>query len=595
MNRAEADLRGGVRRSILPGLVLLVFLVACASNATRATQSAHDAGGLDGAPGDSAMPDGSADRVDAFEDPLAPHLLAPLSTTFQTSTHPTLRWRLAQGANGARVEICRDRACTNVEQQSEVMGTEFRPTPLSPGVHFWRASSVWPSGRVDSVSPTWEFFVPHVDHPTDQTSGVFLDVNGDGLADIVETLEPEETDGYVVFFGRRDGGPRGPDQSFSSVLGYIVGAAAALGDINGDGFGDVGISWRGLNNYEPAMTSRFTGQVQMLYGSPTGLRLGEMLHGHVPGFYLGYPSMDSAGDLNQDGYADIVFGSAPGRAATIVPPADPHSHYASVFLGGIGGVRVDSEVMLQRPPNATDNFGNSVAGLGDVTGDGYPDIYVAEGHIEPIDISSNLGSAFVYKGGPRGIDASASITLEPLGGLRAVDSGFSDRAAICDFNGDGSNDLALNLVDRDGAWLAIFSHPPSPGANWSYEWRFSIPPYDTSGRSSQHFVASCSGDLNGDAFADVIVSRIEGGPWWIVFGAATRDEVREMATDPVGVQFAAGGDFDGDTVLDVCAAYPGTADGGFEFRTIVFSGNDLSRRGGQLVGVGNRYVGCLAF
>src|SRR5260221_1961915 len=67
-----------------------------------------------------------------------PRAIAPLSGATVTQAAPTLRWALRVG-DGARVEICAERACTTVQMQFDANGTSARvPAPLGPGVHFWR-------------------------------------------------------------------------------------------------------------------------------------------------------------------------------------------------------------------------------------------------------------------------------------------------------------------------------------------------------------------------------------------------------------------------------------------------------------------------
>lgn len=105
------------------------------ANSGADTRAAFDVGTLDIDDG-SALRDATldvdavvADGIVAAEvdtEPGAPRPIAPLSTATVSSRRPLLRWLLAEGAEGARVEVCRDRACTRVITTFAATGTSGR-------------------------------------------------------------------------------------------------------------------------------------------------------------------------------------------------------------------------------------------------------------------------------------------------------------------------------------------------------------------------------------------------------------------------------------------------------------------------------------
>jgi hypothetical protein len=145
----------------------------------------------------------------------APRLQAPLSTSKVTSHAPTLHWLLAPNTDGAHVELCDTRQCSNPTMSFDADGASGAvPSALTPGVHYWRAF-----GRHDGVvgrtpSATWQFSVGHRSAPVDTSWGATFDTNGDGYADVILGA-PDVGDGYAV--------PAGPGHAY-----VFMGSAAGL-------------------------------------------------------------------------------------------------------------------------------------------------------------------------------------------------------------------------------------------------------------------------------------------------------------------------------------------------------------------------------
>src|SRR5579862_5480322 len=103
-------------------LVLAATLAGC-SGTCRGSSAAVGAGD-----GDATAPAATAASVSSAGEPTAPRadgprLLAPMSGAVTTTRRPTLRWHLPEGAAGATVEVCPDRACTHADSVVEVRGT----------------------------------------------------------------------------------------------------------------------------------------------------------------------------------------------------------------------------------------------------------------------------------------------------------------------------------------------------------------------------------------------------------------------------------------------------------------------------------------
>jgi FG-GAP-like repeat len=198
--------------------------------------------------------------------PAPPRLIAPLSTATVTSQRPTLKWQLANGTDGAHVQICRDRACTSEVTAFDARGASGAPaSDLPPGVVFWRAYGRGGGVTGQVSTPTWQFTVGARSAPVDTSWGTTLDVNGDGYADVIVGAPSESmTVGIAhVYLGSAAGLASTPAVTLNPPGGQYSdfgSSVASAGDVNGDGYGDVIVGANGAS-----------GGVYVYLGSATGL------------------------------------------------------------------------------------------------------------------------------------------------------------------------------------------------------------------------------------------------------------------------------------------------------------------------------------
>jgi len=361
------------------------------------------------------------------------------------------------------------------------------------------------------------------------------DVNGDGYDDLVYG----EPDASIVAAGDGRaqlhlGGPGGYS-SLAAWVGSGPGVGSAFGrrvvglDVNADGFSDLAVAAPGDGTIAPL--------VVLHLGSAVGLE-------PAPSWSWTSTQLDSlaglglgAGDFDGDGFADLVVGS-PGWDGT----AGADSGIARVF-GGTAATLTSAAVWAEEG-QAGEQFGRSVAGLGDLDGDGFGELGVASA------APTGLASSFValFGGGAAGASTTPAVTLS------SSDSGTFGLAlaGVGDIDGDGLADALIGEPGfgadagrvhgvSGGLLVTRVAEPVATGS-----------PGDFLGGSVAGF------DVDGDGFADGLWAahdgtasadpRLElasGGPAGL--GAATVVD----ASGVPGVWLSGGGDGDGDGLPEV--------------------------------------------
>ncbi len=326
------------------------------------------------------------------------------------------------------------------------------------------------------------------------------DVNGDGYADVVVGargvgggLLGAESGAVYVYYGS----PSGPSTSYDAVLfGWTESAhfgswVATAGDVNGDGYDDILVGAPGYDAF--GNTANDNGKVFAYYGSPSGIGGTEnwSVTGGL-GSQLG-TSVCTAGDVNGDGYADVIVG-APKYTPNLVDVVGR----ADVYLGGPTGLAT-TPVWTQVGVVTGQRYGIAVSTAGDLDGDGYAEIIVGspgapgyQGHIS------------VYFGSSAG--PSTSPCTRTSG---SFDTQFG--SAVCtagDVNGDGFSEIIVGEPYRDltspnysnlgTAWVFTGGQRyPSEAPGWIAS--------DGAADTDNGHAASTAGDVNGDGYSDVIV------------------------------------------------------------------------------------------
>ena len=521
---------------ILAGVVLVFVLSGC--GALLDIEDVSDGHSPDGPLSGGPSPDGPPPELLTTPALLLPPRGSNIGSVHITgSLRPTFVWTPAATIGAVpltyELEVTSDASflsgvsvvTTTVTSHTPAADLQVRTTAPVGARLYWRVRACAGEGCSAYSSASW------VD-----LGRVGPDFNGDGFSDVVVGGSGIAS----VHFGAHDR-TAGILAAPTASQGF-GGSVAAAGDVNGDGFADVVV---GMSRDDAE------GRAYVYFGGP-GATFDASVDGTLAMPGARFSAVSSAGDVNGDGFADIIVGA-------------PNVQRAYLYLGG-SNATVDASVDAVLTGAAGDDFGHAVASAGDVNQDGFGDVIVGA----PRD-----RHVYVYFGGAGdGFDTSADGVL--LGGVG--DCFGCAVASAGDVNGDGFADVLVgaHLNDNDGSdtgRVVIYfggsggsldaaedrTLPGSPGDGW---FGYSVGP---------------AGDVNGDGLGDIVVGApgsdsngTDTGRAYVYWGGprggfdivSDGTLVGEMDHDALGASVAGAGDVNGDGFADVIVGAPGDPSAG---------------------------------
>ncbi|MBU0475361.1 MAG: FG-GAP repeat protein [Bacteroidetes bacterium] len=358
------------------------------------------------------------------------------------------------------------------------------------------------------------------------------DVNNDGFDDFIIGA-PRYSKAYIFYGGNEVN--TYPDVILSqdendNYFGYSVSSA---GDVNNDGYDDVIVG-----DYISFLAYIYYGGEQM-DSSPDVI-----LNGYdLDAFYFGI-TVSTAGDINNDGYSDVIVGS------------EGNSHAGAVYIYLGGETMDDSCDVILLGENRDDNFGCSISTAGDINNDGYDDVIIGA-----LGYNSNRGKVYVYLGSKE-VDNISDIKIYGSDNERVLGRSVSTAG---DVNNDGYDDFIIGLrvngyVGEAHLYYGSESINDSPDVVFKGE----------GGNSEFASSVSTTGDINNDGYDDFIIGASEfesaKGRAYIYLGENTVDTnpdliiTGEEMQDRLSSSVSSAGDVDNDGFDDFIIGIPGYMD-----------------------------------
>ena len=413
------------------------------------------------------------------------------------------------------------------------------------------------------------------------------DVNGDGLDDIIigapGSVDATPGKAYVVF--GQTGTPAGINLSAVAQGngGFVINgesgragfSVSAAGDVNGDGLADVVVGTTGGRSYVVYGTSSTSPiNLSAVVSDSGGFVINQ------PTTPLGNLAVSSAGDVNGDGYADLIIRYQTEAYVQFGSSAPSTINLAS-WSSGAGGMKLTGI-----------NSSSGVSAAGDINGDGLSDVIVGD-----FAKSSNAGGAYVVYGTTAnattiGLSTMAASQGFAINGQAANNYAGYSVSAAGDVNGDGLADVivgAYNYNSSVGRSYVVFGTSGAPTSINLTAVAAGSGGYAINGLSGGNdyagYSVSSAGDINGDGLADVIIgatgtnpstgSSAEGGRAFVVYGKTGTSMLQlsdvangsggfyifngQTYTDVLGWSVSSAGDMNGDGYADLIVGATGEA------------------------------------
>ncbi|RMD91697.1 MAG: T9SS C-terminal target domain-containing protein [Calditrichaeota bacterium] len=358
------------------------------------------------------------------------------------------------------------------------------------------------------------------------------DINGDGYADLAVSFE----DSTYIYLGNPDFELK-PDYLFQ--YGFYINT----GDINNDGYDDY-IILHGENDYNEIKSFK------LHFGGEELDSTGILIHKTEKGgfYYIFSDKVNPIGDVNGDGYNDFVI--------SIPYNWDNGISYVYLYLGG-DSISSEPFVTFERSPfidpNSEHTFGDGVTGIWDQNNDGYDDLLISDpGYADTVGAKGS-GRVYLYYGGSEMDNVEDSILI------KNNEKYFGNEIKRLLINKNGNFKFAITSIEKVHFYDNLLDEPFSIDGK-----KFGLGGYVSVG---------IGGDINGDGYNDFLIgntnyrnkSDIMVGGSFLYYGNSGNDTLYdykfegEHKWDEFSKQQDIIGDFNGDGYDDffiIAPSYP---------------------------------------
>ncbi|MFN8207953.1 MAG: FG-GAP-like repeat-containing protein [Bacteroidales bacterium] len=361
------------------------------------------------------------------------------------------------------------------------------------------------------------------------------DLNSDGYDDFVISgrysgYSPQEA--FVsVYMGGKMLHPEPDFILYNNSSAVYAESICGAGDVNGDGYKDLLTGGMNDSVFLYLGSSSFDNEPDLQFTKQDSSK------------YFG-SSIDCAGDVNKDGFDDILIGDFGNYSA------GTQSGRAYIYYGG---TTMDTKPdLVFKDGTARISFGATVKGVGDINNDGYDDVAIGAPRYDRIN---HFGRLYLYLGGP---DMDGTPDLVITGTEQYYQFG-SIIAAGGDINNDGYGDILVSTPYM-GNGIGISSIMAFHGGSV-----MDTIPDVVIRKSGYGFGISITplGDLNHDGFDDFMFGDTENKCVFVYYGGDPVDSLPDLVMpgmasdiDSYGSSIAYAGDINGDNTPDILVGDP---------------------------------------
>ena len=376
-------------------------------------------------------------------------------------------------------------------------------------VHIWLGATL-----EEQMTPTATIHGASAGSQLGYSVAIIPDINGDGFDDVLAGGRGASTDdvlasGEVQLILGSNGDWDNPSAALtwlgSDAYDRMGSTVAAVGDLNGDGLGEIAFSTDNRRLSSAGRETHGTGAVIILNGHPDTADIAAPSEpdGRINGVGLSDSAGQSVatGDINGDGHLDLVVGAPYGRSGY---------GRVGVFLGSTEGFEGtknldDAPIDLVGPEYGA-TFGYSVA-IADLDGDGKAELAI--GAPLASERFSKGGAVYTYTGDAAFFEASPDPSTVLSGEFDDHQFGIHVTAGA-DLNGDGHGDMTVGaiyawrgLVTKGGRVYAFHG----PHSEWDSTMHAETAPTQIFGAATKDYLgrSTDAADLDGDGKAELIM------------------------------------------------------------------------------------------